>query len=58
MPVVINEFEVVVDNQQASTSSTATTQEPAPQPTRGTTPHEVEDILRREKERFARVQAS
>jgi hypothetical protein len=58
MPVVINEFEVVADEQAHPTQTApATPQEPSAQAGRGATPHEVENILRREKERLARVQA-
>jgi hypothetical protein len=57
MPVVINDFEVVVDNQQKSPQAAAETQEPQPAAKRGATPHEVENIFRREQERLARVQA-
>jgi hypothetical protein len=56
MPVVINEFEVVGD-QPPDPRPESTAQEAPPSTQRGATPHDVESILRREKERLARVQA-
>jgi hypothetical protein len=53
MPVVINDFEVVVDQPAASSTRSGSGSE-AP---RGATPHEIELIMQREKERLARVQA-
>jgi len=58
MPVVINDFEVVVDQPAASsTRSGSGSEAPAAEQARGATPHEIELILQREKERLARVQA-
>jgi len=57
MPVVINDFEVVVDSQQKSAQTATETQEAQSEAKRGATPHEVENIFRREQERLARVQA-
>ncbi len=57
MPVVINDFEIVVDDQAQSTQPAPAPQESSSQTVPGATPHEVENILRREKERLARVQA-
>jgi hypothetical protein len=57
MPVVISDFEVVVDDQPQSARSAPAPQESQAQTPRGATPHEVENILRREKERFSRVLA-
>jgi len=58
MPVVINDFEVVVDQSSSpATRSASGSEAPAAQPGRGATPHEIESILQREKERLARVQA-
>ena len=56
MPVVINDFEVVAD-QPPSTRSASGGEAQTPEQARGATPHEIELILRREKERLARVQA-
>jgi len=56
MPVVINEFEIISD-QSATSRSESSAQESAPQTGSGTTLHEVENILRRERERLFRVQA-
>ncbi len=56
MPVAIDTFDVVVDDQPQSHES-LTVQEPLAQPERGATPHEVENILRRAQERLARVLA-
>jgi len=56
MPVNINEFEVVVDTPHTSSDSTSSEAAPATPP-RGATPHEVENIVRRERERLLRVQA-
>ena len=56
MPVNINEFEVVVDTPHTSSDSTSSEGAPATPP-RGATPHEVENIVRRERERLLRVQA-
>jgi hypothetical protein len=56
MPVVINEFEVVGD-QPPDPRPESTAPEAPPSTQRGATPHDVESILRREKERLARVQA-
>jgi hypothetical protein len=56
MPVVINDFEIISDQTPPSQPASAA-QEPAQQTNRGTTPYEVESILRREKERLSRVQA-
>lgn len=55
MPVVINDFEVVVDEQPQSARPAPASQEPEAQTSRGAKPHEVENILRRAKERLARV---
>lgn len=56
MSVNINEFEVVVD--PPSAAGGASTSEAAPAtPPRGATPYEIENILRREKERLTRVWA-
>jgi hypothetical protein len=58
MPVVINDFEVVVDQPAASSTRSASGGEaPATEAPRGATPHEIELIVQREKERLARVQA-
>jgi len=58
MPVVINDFEVVVDQPApSSTRSAAGGEAPAAEQGRGATPHEIESILQREKERLARVKA-
>ena len=56
MPVVINEFEVVGEPPPAPSTAPAA-QESADQAERGASPHEVESILRREKDRLARVLA-
>jgi hypothetical protein len=56
MPVNINEFEVVMDNAHAEPSPNPDTASQAAA-SRGATPHEIENILRREKERLARVLA-
>lgn len=56
MPVIINEFEIVSD-QAPSPQPASATQESTQQSNRGATPHEVENILRRERERLSRVQA-
>lgn len=56
MPVVINDFEVIGD-QPAAPQQVSTAEEASPQTGHGATPHDVENILRREKERLARVQA-
>ena len=56
MSVNINEFEVVVDPPQPPTESAASEAAPPTNP-RGATPYEVESILRRAKERLARLQA-
>jgi hypothetical protein len=58
VPVVINDFQVVVDQPPPEQTRSAASE--AAQPSalpRGATPHEVENILRREKERLARVMA-
>jgi hypothetical protein len=58
MPVVINEFEAVVDQSAPpATRSAASGDAQAAEQGRGATPHEIELILQREKERLARVQA-
>lgn len=57
MPVNINEFEVVVDTPPASSSSSGSNESATPASPRGATPHEVENMLRREHERSLRVQA-
>ena len=58
MSVVINTFEVVADDQPQSTPRSAPTSSETQAPTaRGATPHEVENILRREQERFIRLLA-
>jgi hypothetical protein len=58
MPVVINDFEVVVDQPSSSaTRSGSGSEAPAAEAPRGATPHEIELIVQREKERLARVQA-
>jgi hypothetical protein len=58
MPVVINEFEVVVDQAAPpATRSASSSEAPEAEQGRGATPHEIEWILQREKERLARVQA-
>ena len=56
MPVVINEFEVVGEQPPAPRTDSGAQESPAPSE-RGASPYEVESILRREKERLARVQA-
>lgn len=56
MPVNINEFEVVVDPPQPTTEA-GTSEAASPANPRGATPYEVETILRRAKERLARLQA-
>jgi hypothetical protein len=57
MPVVINDFEVVVDQPSSSTRSASSGEAPAAEAPRGATPHEIELIVQREKERLARVKA-
>lgn len=58
MPVVINDFEVVVDQPAPSaTRSAASGETPSAEQGRGATPHEIEAIVQREKERLARVKA-
>ena len=58
MPVVINDFEVVVDQPvPSSTRSASSSEAPAAEQGRGATLHEIESILQREKERLARVKA-
>jgi len=59
MPVVINEFEVVAEQPASSSTRSASPsgEAPAAEQGRGATPHEVELILQREKERLARVKA-
>jgi hypothetical protein len=58
MPVVINDFEVVVDQPAPSSTRSAASSEAHPaEQGRGATPHEIELILQREKERLARVKA-
>ncbi len=57
MPVNINEFEVVVDTPPTSSSSSSSNEGAVATPPRGATPHEVENMLRREHERSLRVQA-
>ena len=57
MPVVINDFEVVADEQAQSRQASSVAPESQVEETHGATPHEVENILRREKERLARVYA-
>ncbi len=62
MPVNINEFEVVIDPpraaaEAAAAEAAASTGAAASLPPRGVTPYEIENILRREKERLARVLA-
>jgi hypothetical protein len=56
MPVVINDFEIVSDQTPPAQPASAS-QEPVQQTDRGATPHEVESILRRERDRLSRVQA-
>lgn len=57
MPVVINEFEVVAEPQPKKTgdetSSAGQSQASTPVPT----PHDIECIVRHQKERLARVRA-
>lgn len=58
MPVVINEFEVVADQAAPPATRSASSREAAAnEQGHGATPHEIEAILQREKERLARVQA-
>lgn len=57
MPVVINDFEVVADDQAPPSESVPATQESSSQTAPGATPHEMENILRRAQERLARVRA-
>jgi hypothetical protein len=58
MPVVINDFEVVVDQPAPAAARSASSSEAPTTPSpRGATPHEIELILQHEKERLARVQA-
>jgi hypothetical protein len=56
MPVVINDFEIVSD-QSPARGSESTTPAPTPPTGGGQTPHDLENILRHEKERLLRVQA-
>jgi hypothetical protein len=56
MPVNINEFEVVVD-QPRSAPAESSSQNAPEQSKRGATPHEIENILRRQKERILRLLA-
>ena len=56
MAVVINEFEVVAEPTPAS-KPTGTLQPGTPQPVPPSTPHDIERIVRRQRERFARVRA-
>jgi hypothetical protein len=58
MPVVINEFEAVVDQSAPpATRSASSSEAQSAEQGRGATPHEIESILQREKERLARVKA-
>jgi hypothetical protein len=57
MPVTINEFEVVTEAPAPVTQSAPNEPAQPAAPGRGATPHEIEAILRREKERLARVLA-
>ncbi len=56
MSVTINEFEVVTEAPAAAPAA-ASGENAQATGKRGATPHEIEAILRREKERLARVQA-
>jgi hypothetical protein len=56
MPVVINDFEIITDDQRQP-AQPADAQSSTIQTTHGSTPYEIENALRREKERLARVQA-
>jgi|KBSSwiStaDraftv2_1062776.scaffolds.fasta_scaffold1830899_2 hypothetical protein len=56
MPVVINEFEIVSEPAPAPRAESAN-QESSQPADQGATPHDVENILRREKERLLRVKA-
>ena len=57
MPVIINEFEVVAEPQSKKTgddkASTSQSQASTPAPT----PHDIQCIVRHQKERLARVRA-
>jgi hypothetical protein len=57
MPVVINDFEVVTEQAPHSERAATGGETPSTEQARGATPHEIELILQREKERLARVQA-
>jgi hypothetical protein len=57
MPVVINDFEVVADQPSQPDRSAPSSGSSSAASPRGATPHEIELILQREKERLARVQA-
>ena len=56
LPVIINEFEVVAEPPTGGQGAT----EPPPvnkPATTGPTPHDIERVIRRQKERSARVRA-
>jgi hypothetical protein len=56
MPVVINEFEVIAEppTRQSGAEKPATASTPT---SPGPTPHEIERVICRQKERFARIRA-
>ncbi len=53
MAVIINEFEVVAE----PPSEKVPDKTPSPPPAQSSTPHDVENILRRQRERCERVRA-
>ena len=58
MPVVINEFEVVTESQTLKPAEgTQTSDTKRPGQMRGSTPHDIGQIIRHQKERIARVRA-
>ena len=59
MPVVINEFEVVAEPPSTKASAEKATAAPSPTgaSTPAPTPHDIQCIIRHQKERFARVRA-
>jgi len=57
MPVVINEFEVVAEPQSAKSAADKAPAGSARPPNPAPTPHDIQCIVRHQKERFARVRA-
>ena len=57
MAVVINEFEVITEPQPAGKPGGVPPETASQPPTTGPTPHDIERVIRRQKERLARVRA-